>query len=132
MNVRNKSMGVIFLCCTCAIFSVPAQKKQPLKALVCIEGPAGFRAVLDPNDYEARSGLYTVKDANVYYNYSGAKLICEGHKPDELQCIGYWIASGEKEIAEVRTFVTNGKIVAQFKTAKIYKEVSVSVNCTFS
>ena len=102
-----------------------------LQSLRCLNGsPYAFDAVLDSSNFEVGSGYVSVNQANVFFNYSSARLICEGNRPGELSCIGYWQASGPRDIAQLDTSIDkNGVIRATFKTAKVYGRKTITVEC---
>ena len=105
----------------------PPRQDAP-KELACSAGNEAwiwFRAALEP--WGGASG----RDATVVHNYAAARLICEGYRPDEIKCAGFWFGGSSDEVAVVRTRRNprTGKIEARFVAPRAYGHESVVLSC---
>jgi hypothetical protein len=94
-----------------------AQGKQ--EKLVCTNGPEyqTFRATLDHGSYTPSSGFFNVKNANIVDNYATARLLCRGHRLDEITCVGFWFESSQ-DIVEVTVSRRNKNLEVRYKALK--------------
>lgn len=82
-------------------------------SLVCTSGKAyeAFSALLDNKSFDPDSGLFDIKNAQVIDNYARAKLVCAGHRLNEITCVGFWFERGD-QIVKVSLQKKNGRFEA--------------------
>jgi hypothetical protein len=115
--MKNSALVILLAATACAIEHGSSQTQPSsssgkgdsstpggaVQKLLCSTGNfRQFSATLDGSGYDAGSGFVDVRDARVNDGYATASLICTGHRPEQIDCIGFWFDVAD-EIAEVTT-----------------------------
>jgi hypothetical protein len=117
--MKNSAMVILIVAMGCGVEHAPSGAQNAgggkadegaqggsVQTLICSSSEfQQFQATLDGSNYTAGSGYVDARAARIVDNFATASLICTGHRPEDIDCIGFFfdIAS---EVGEVTT--TNG------------------------
>jgi hypothetical protein len=113
--MKNAGLVILFAVVGCAVEHSPNKAQPPggkadngtqggsVQTLLCSAGDfQQFQATLDSSSYDPGSGYLDVRDARIADNYATASLICTGHRPEQIDCIGFFFDTSS-EVGEVTT-----------------------------
>ncbi len=117
------------------ILETSASAAPSTRSPVQIECGGGFKtfsATLDFAGWDPDSGLFTVKNGHLLHNFHTARLICTGHRIEEISCVGY-LDEAPSTVIEVSISPSGSDTVATLESLKgEWPSVPFDLKCKLS